>query len=356
MVKPHIHDREVKSFASDNYAGYHENILAAIERANGGHQKAYGADDYTERLRQVFKSHFGEQAEVFPVFNGTAANVVGLQSMMPRWGAVICCSSAHINTDEAGAPERVGGIKLLLVDAPDGKLTPELIERQAWGWGDEHRAQPLVVSLTQATELGTVYTPQEIAVITEYAHEKGMLVHMDGARISNAAARLGLALRAFTTDVGVDLLSFGGTKNGILFGEAIVVLNPQASQGIKYLRKFNMQLGSKMRFISAQLIELLTDDLYIKLALHANQMATRLRQGLEEQIQLQNIQGITFLYETQANAVFIGLPDGVADTLREKFHFYSWGSSSNEARWMCSFDTFEQDVDELIEMTIRACT
>ena len=215
------------------------------------------------------------------MFNGTGANVVGLLSMLPRWGAVICAKTAHIHADEGGAPEKAGGIKLLPIAAADGKLTPDLIAEEAWGWGDEHRAQPLVVYITQSSELGTVYTPDEVRAITDYAHERGMRVFMDGARLSNAAATLDLPLRAFTTDVGVDVVSFGGTKNGALGAEAIVVLDAEASDGLIYLRKHQMQLASKMRFVSAQLLALLDGDLYLRNARQANAMATRLRSGLE---------------------------------------------------------------------------
>ena len=211
-----LHDTTFRGFASDNYSGVHPEILAAISAANDGHQVAYGEDVYTERLQEVFVQHFGKGIEAFPVFNGTGANVTALQSMLPRWGAVISAKTAHINSDEGGAPERVGGIKLLTVEAPDGKLTPELIDREAWGWGDEHRAQPLVVSITQTTELGTAYTADEIRAIADHVHERGMKLHLDGARIGNAGASLGVPLRAFTRDAGVDLLSVGGTKNGCL--------------------------------------------------------------------------------------------------------------------------------------------
>jgi threonine aldolase len=343
-----LHDLDLRGFASDNYAGIHPEILDAITAANNGHQIAYGEDVYTARLHDVFSEHFGEQAQAFPVFNGTGANVVGLQSMLPRWGAVVCTQTAHIHTDEAGAPERVAGIKLLTVEAPDGKLTPELIDREAWGWGDEHRPQPLVVSITQTTELGTAYTPEEIRAIADHIHPLGMKLHMDGARISNAAATLGLPLRAFTTDVGVDVLSFGGTKNGMLYGEAIVVLNPEASEGLTYLRKMNMQLASKMRFVSAQLIALLTDDLYLRSAGHANAMAARLRQALEQGIADGSLRGVGFSQETQANGVVATLPAGVADRLRQHFRFYDWDASRNEVRWMCSFDTSEQDIDDFV--------
>lgn len=334
-----LHDPHDRAFASDNYSGVHPEVLAAIAAANGGHQTAYGDDVYTARLQQVIRGHFGSEAQAFPVFNGTGANVVALQSMLPRWGAVITPSTAHIHVDENGAPERVGGIKVLTVPSPDGKLTPELIDLEAHGFGDEHHAQPGVVSVTQSTELGTVYTPDELRLISRHAHSLGMLVYLDGSRLSNAAASLGLPLRDFTTEVGVDVLTFGGTKNGGLGGEAIVVLNPAASAGLIYLRKLNMQLASKMRFISAQLIAMLEGDLYLRTASHANAMATRLRTALE------GTPGLTFSQPTDANAVFAILPEGVADRLRESFRFYDWNATGGEVRWMCSWDTTEAEVD-----------
>lgn len=334
-----LHDTMVRGFASDNYSGVHAEVLEAINAANGGHQIAYGEDEYTERLGHVILSHFGPAAEAFPVFNGTGANVTSLQSLLPRWGAVVCAETAHINVDENGAPERVGGMKLLTVPTPDGKLTPELIDRQAWGWGDEHRAQPLAVSLTQSTELGTLYTVQELKAITAHAHERGMKVHMDGARLSNAAAALGVPLRAFTRDAGIDILSMGGTKNGLMYGEAIVVLDPEAATGLKYLRKMNMQLGSKMRFISAQLIALYEGDLWLRSASHANAMAQRLRAAV------QDIDGLELTQPTESNAVFAKLPSAAADRVRQDFRFYDWDEATGEVRWMCGFDTTEEDVD-----------
>ena len=351
------HDPAVRGFASDNYSGVHPEVLAAIATANGGHQVAYGEDAYTERLQEVFRSHFGEGIEAFPVFNGTGANVTGLQSMLPRWGAVIAASTAHINVDEGGAPEKIGGFKLLTVPTDDGKLTPELVDREAWGWGDEHRAQPLVVSITQSTELGTLYSVDEIRALADHAHERGMTLHLDGARISNAAAALDVPLRTFTRDAGVDVLSFGGTKNGAMLGEAIVVLNPEASTGLRYLRKFNMQLSSKMRFVSAQLIALLEGDLWLRNAQHANAMAQRLRSAIDAGIATGEITGVTFTQPTQSNGVFAALPDGVADQLRASFRFYDWDAARNEVRWMCGFDTEESDVDafvaELARLTSR---
>jgi len=334
-----LHDPDARGFASDNYAGVHPEILAAIAAANGGHQIAYGEDAYTARLQEVMATHFGAQAQAFPVFNGTGANVVSLQSMLPRWGAVICAETAHIQSDENGAPERIGGLKLLTVPTPDGKLTPELVDRQAWGFGDEHRAQPGVVSITQSTELGTAYTPAEVSALTAHAHGLGLTVHMDGSRIANAAAGLDLPMRAFTTDAGVDVLSFGGTKNGLLYGEAIVVLTPAASAGLVFLRKMDMQLASKMRFVSAQLVALLEGDLWLRSAQHSNAMALRLRAAVE------GLEGITLTQPTQANALFAVLPDGVADRLRAKFRFYDWNEATGEVRWMCAFDTTEADVD-----------
>ncbi|HET8928892.1 MAG TPA: low specificity L-threonine aldolase [Microbacterium sp.] len=343
-----LHDQTARGFASDNYSGVHPEVLEAISAANGGHQVAYGEDDYTAHLQEVAARHFGDGVTVWPVFNGTGANVVGMLSMLPRWGAVICAKTAHIHSDEGGAPEKSGGIKLFTIATPEGKLTPELIEQEAWGWGDEHRAQPLVVYITQSTELGTVYTPDEVRAITAYAHERGMLVYMDGARLSNAAATLDLPLRAFTTDAGVDVVSFGATKNGALGAEAIIVLNPAASDGLVYLRKHQMQLASKMRFVSAQLLALLDGDLYLRNARHANAMAQRLRGGIEAGLADGTMEGVSFTQATQANAVFAALPPGAADRLRTRFRFYDWDASKGEVRWVCSFDTTEADVDALV--------
>jgi threonine aldolase len=338
-----LHDINSRGFASDNYAGAHPEVLQALAEANGGHQISYGEDVYTERLHEVMAQHLGPDVEVFPVFNGTGANVLSLQSMLPRWGAVICTETAHINTDENGAPERVGGLKLLTVPTPDGKLTPELIDRQAYGWGDEHRAQPLAVSITQTTELGTAYTPDEIRAIADHIHPLGMRLHLDGARIANAAATLDVPLREFTTDAGVDILSFGGTKNGLLFGEAVVVLRPDVSSGLLYLRKMNMQLASKMRFVSAQLIALLEGDLWIRSARHANAMAARLHAAVRD------LPGVTITQPVQANAVFAVIDRDVAERLRRKFRFYDWNPSTGEVRWMCAFDTTEADIDAFAE-------
>ncbi|MGA0847771.1 MAG: threonine aldolase family protein [Pontimonas sp.] len=348
-----LHDPHWRGFASDNYAGVHPEVLQALTDANEGHQVSYGEDDYTTKLTDVIREHFGARSEVFPVFNGTGANVLSLTAMMPRWGAVICSSLAHIHTDEGGAPERVSGLKLYPVSHHQGKITPEDIATEAFGFGDEHRAQPAVVSITQSTELGTVYTPSEVKDIADFTHDHGMLLHMDGARLWNAAASLGVPFSAFTSDVGVDIVSLGGTKNGIMGAEAIVVINPEAVDGLIYLRKMSMQLASKMRFVSAQLLALFENGLGLRSATHANTMAQRLRNSLEEGIASGALSGLSFSAPTQANAVFAVLDPEVSDRIRQTFRFYDWDRAVGEVRWMCSFDTTEEDIERFVE-TITA--
>jgi threonine aldolase len=328
-----------RGFASDNPASVHPEILAALAEVNDGHQPAYGDDAVTGRLRDVVRRHFGGRAEVFPVFNGTGANVVSLQAMSERWSSVVCPESAHINTDECGAAEKIAGLKLVTVPTPDGKLTPELVAAHATGFGNIQRRRPAVVSITQSTELGTVYTARETAAVAAAAHERGLTVHMDGARIANAAASLGVPLRALTTDAGVDVLSFGGTKNGLLLGEAVVVLNPDAVRGVDYLRKSSMQLASKMRYVSAQLVALLDGDLWLRNASRANAMAARLESAARA------VPGVEITQAVQANTVFARIPADVTDRLRKRFPFYTWDEATGEVRWVCSFDTTEADVD-----------
>ena len=336
------HDPAVRGFASDNYAGVHPQVLAALAVANGGHQTAYGDDVYSEHLAGLMRGLFGPTAEVYPVFNGTGANVVSLQALTDRWGAAICADTAHVNIDEGGAPERVGAIKLLTVPTPDGKLTPELVDRQAHGFDDEHRAMPQVVSITQSTELGTLYSPEEIRALADHAHGLGMSLHLDGARIANATAALGVPVAEFTTDAGVDIVSFGGTKTGALAAEAVVVLAPEKVRHLKHLRKLSMQLASKMRFVSVQLEALLADGLWVDLAGHANAMARRLAAGVRE------IDGVEILYPVQANAVFARLPQEASRRLMERYRFYFWDEAAGHVRWMCAFDTTEADVDGLL--------
>lgn len=339
MTQPTENRPAARGFASDNQASVHPDILAALAEVNDGHQPAYGEDAVTGRLRDVVRRHFGARAEVFPVFNGTGANVVSLQAMSERWSSVVCPESAHINTDECGAAEKIAGLKLITVPTPDGKLTPGLVERYAVGFGNIQRRLPAVVSITQSTELGTVYTAEETAAVAAAAHERGLTVHMDGARIANAAASLGVPLRALTTDAGVDVLSFGGTKNGLLLGEAIVVPNPDAVRGMAYLRKSSMQLASKMRYISAQLVALLDGDLWLRNASHANAMARRLEAAARA------VPGVAITQAVQANTVFALIPKDVAERLRKRFPFYTWDEATGEVRWVCSFDTTGDDVD-----------
>ncbi len=332
-----------RGFASDNYAGVHPEIMDALVKVNVGHQVAYGADDVSAALTAKVKEHFGDQAEVFPVFNGTGANVTALQAMMSSWEAVICATSAHINADEGGAPEKVAGLKLWTVPTELGKLTPELIDVHAYGFGDVHRAQPAVVSITQSTEMGTVYSIDELRALVDHAHSLGLKVHLDGARIANGAAALGVTLREMTTDVGIDALSFGGTKNGAMGAEAVIVLNPDAMPGLPFVRKSAMQLSSKMRYISAQLLALLTDDLWLRNAQHANSMAQRLQSAVSV------IEGVTVARAAEANAVFAILPADATARLQEQFKFYTWDQVTGEVRWMCSWDTTAEDVDNFAQ-------
>ncbi|MBP1326673.1 threonine aldolase [Leucobacter exalbidus] len=346
MTHSNPHSAPIPSFASDNWAGVHPEVLDALVAANQGAEPAYGGDSHTARFHALAKTLFGAHAEAFPVLNGTGANVLALQAMLPRWGAVICARTAHIHCDETGAPEKTGGLKLLTVETPDGKLTPELVAQEAWGWGNEHRAEPLAVSISQVTELGTCYTAAEITALAEQAHAHGMLLHLDGSRLGNAAAHLGTSLAELTTDTGIDVLSLGGTKNGLMGAEAVIVLRPAAAPGMKYLRKINLQLASKMRFISAQLNALYEGDLWLRSAQHANAMAARLGAGIAR-LETQNT-GIRIAHPVQSNAVFAVLPEATAARARERFHFGQWPTTPGLFRLMCAFDTSEGQVDALL--------
>ena len=320
----------------------------ADANAGGDHVPAYGADPVTAAANDLFRAHFGDEAEVYIAFNGTGANVVGLQSLLRPFEAVICAQSAHINVDECGAPERFLGSKLLTVATPDGKLTPALAEAVAVGAGDEHHVQPRVVSITQSTEVGTCYSVDEIIALTSWAHQRGMLVHLDGARLANAAAALGIGLGEFGAPAGVDVLSFGGTKNGAMGAEAIVSFLPPEDSPLKFIRKQSMQLASKMRFVSAQFVALLTDDLWLHNASHANAMARRLAERVTD------IPGVTLAYLSQANGVFAVLPPAVTSAVQEQYPFYVWEESTGVVRWMASFDTTEEDVDGLVAAVASA--
>jgi len=334
--------RRVHSFASDNNAGIHPEILAALAAANSGHAIAYGDDPYTRSTLDIFKCTFGEEIDTYFVFGGTAANVIGLQTVTRPFNAIICAETAHINVDECGAPEKFTGCKLLTVPTRDGKIRVEEIKAWLHGVGDQHHVQPRVVSISQSTEMGTVYTPGEVAVLADCAHQNEMLLHMDGARLSNAAVSLGVPLRALTGDAGVDLLSFGGTKNGMMYGEALVFFAPALSENLKYNRKQGMQLASKMRFISAQFGAFLSNELWRRNAENANRMAQRLAQ------EVQKISHIRLTQKVEANAVFAIVPRECIPILQREYFFYVWNEGTAEVRWMTSFDTTEGDIEEFV--------
>ncbi len=331
-----------RGFASDNNAGVHPRVLDALRTANHGHAVAYGDDVYTETAARLFRARFGEAAEVFFVFGGTGANVAALAALTRPHHAVVCAETAHVNVDECGAPERFAGCKLVALPTPDGKLRPEQVEPLLARLGDQHHVQPRVVSVSQPTELGTVYTVAELSRLGELAHGAGMLLHVDGARLANAAAHLGVSLKELTADAGVDVLSFGGTKNGMMYGEAVVFFDPALAKDFLFVRKQCAQLPSKMRFVAAQFTALLTDDLWLETASHANRMA-RLLAG-----ELSRIPHVRVTQAVESNAVFAVLPTAAAARVRERFFFYVWDERASEVRLMCSFDTTEEDVRELL--------
>ena len=336
--------RNSRGFASDNNAGVHPLILEAMKSVNEGHVIAYGDDPYTEKARSQLKEIFGADSEVFFVFIGTAANVLGLSTLTQSYQAVICPDTAHIHVDECGAPEKFTGCKLLTCDTPDGKLRVDHIAAHMHGIGFEHHVQPRVVSITQASELGTLYSLAEIREIANYAHDNGMLLHMDGARISNAAVALDSGFYEMTGGAGVDVLSFGGTKNGMMYGEAIVFFNPALCEDFKYRRKQGMQLASKMRYIAAQFSAFLEDDLWKKNAAHANRMARKLYAAVRD------IPGVEVSRKVESNAVFARIPSQIIPALQEEFFFYIWDEDISEVRWMCSFDTEEADIESFASL------
>jgi threonine aldolase len=324
-----------RGFGSDNHAGVLPEVLEAIGRANDGHALSYGHDPHSEAVAKRIAEEFGSETPAFFVFNGTGANVVAMRALLQPWEGVVCAESAHLNIDEGGAPERMGGFKLLTIPTPDGKLTPELVAQRLVRFGDEHAVQPRVVSITQSTELGTLYTPGEIAALADQAHEHGLLLHVDGARITNAAAALGTSLGEAAG--GADAISVGGTKAGLLFGEAIVFRGPEPAKAALYLRKQSMQLASKMRFVAAQFEGLLDGERWRASAGHANAMAKRLAAAVEGTV--------TLTQRVEANAVFAIVEPEHAARLREEWFFYTWDEATGEVRWMCSWDTTEEDVD-----------
>jgi threonine aldolase len=333
-----------KGFASDNNSGIHPTIFKAMEAANNGHVVGYGGDPFTQKAINIFKEQFGNETEVFFVFNGTGANVLSLSTVTQSFNSVICAETAHIQEDECGAPEKFTGCKLLPVEPVNGKITPEAIECHLKGFDFEHHSQPRVLSITQVTEMGTVYQPDEIRELANVAHKNNMLLHIDGARIANAAIALNLNFKEFTVDCGVDILSFGGTKNGMMMGEAVLFFNPELTKNTKYIRKQSMQLYSKMRFVGAQFIAYFENDLWKETATRANNMAKLLANEVAK------IQEIKITQPVNANGVFAIVPRKIIEPLQNKFFFYIWDDTKPEVRWMTSFDTTEKEVLEFVEL------
>jgi len=340
--------KPTRSFASDNNAGVHPAVIKAISAVNQGHVVGYGDDPYTESAVKLFKRHFGKDIEVFFVFNGTAANCLSLKALTNSYHAVICAEAAHIYVDECGAPEKFTGCKLIPLPTQDGKLTVEAVRSVYQGIGVEHHVQPRVVSITQATEVGTVYKPDEVRQLAGFAHDHDMFLHVDGARIANAAAVLRLNLREATRDLGVDVLSFGATKNGAMGAEAVVFFNPEQAAGFKFYRKQGMQLASKMRFISAQFEALLKGDLWLRNARHSNRMAQLLKNELSK------IPQIKIVYPVEANGVFAKIPRYAIARLQKYYFFYVWDERQSVVRWMCSWDTTASDVKQFVDILRRS--
>jgi threonine aldolase len=327
-----------RGFASDNNAGVSPEVFKKLIDVNTGHVIAYGDDEYTTEAVKLFKRHFGEKATPYFLFTGTASNVISIASMIKPFNSVICAETAHIQQDECGAPERFSGCKLIPVETPDGKLSPDLIKRFLTGFGFEHHAQPGIISISQSTELGTIYTVKEINKLAELAHRHNMYLHVDGARLSNAAVSLGIDFKSMTADAGVDVLSFGGTKNGLISAESVVFFNNPCIEEVKYIRKQGMQLASKMRFVAAQFIAYLEGDLWKRNAMHANAMAQKLYKEIID------IPQIHVTQKVQSNGIFCVIPEKIISKLQEEYFFYEWNEETHEVRWMTSFDTTEEDV------------
>lgn len=345
---PQVIAKPARSFASDNNAGIHPEVLDAIARANQGHVVAYGADSYTRSAIAKFEEHFGSDIDVFLTFNGTGANVLGLEALTRPYNAILCSDYAHIYMDECGAPEKHTGCKLIPLPHQDGKITVDAVRHAYHGIGDQHHVQPRVISITQATEMGTVYQPEEIRALAGFAHQHNMFLHVDGSRIANAAVSLAQNLRQATRDLGVDVLSFGGTKNGIMGGEAVVFFDRSLSKDFLYYRKQGMQLASKMRFIAAQFEALLTNDLWRRSAEHSNRMARLLEK------ELKSIPQVRIAWKVESNGVFAQIPPRAIDKIKQRYFFYPWIEEESIVRWMCSFDTTEEDVRDFVAVVAEA--
>ena len=327
-----------RGFASDNFSGILPEVMEAIQNSNQGHVMAYGGDPYTAAAIEKFKTLFGNNIDVYFAFNGTGANVISLSTLTQSYHSIICPATAHIQVDECGAPDKFTGCKVIPIETPDGKISPELILPHLHGFGFEHHSQPKMISITQCTELGTVYTPEEVKAICDLAHANNMYVHMDGARLANAVVSLDVDVKEFTSNAGIDVLSFGGTKNGMMLGEAVIFFNPELSKEAKYVRKQSMQLCSKMRYIGAQFDAMLTNGLWLKTARHANKMAKLLEQ------EVRKIDQIKITQKVQANGIWALVPKNKIEQLQEEYFFWVWDEQAGEVRWLCSFDTTEDDI------------
>ncbi len=332
-----------RGFASDNNATVHATVMNAINQANQGHAVGYGDDEYTKKAVEKIQEVFGKNTDVYFVYNGTAANTLAATMLTRSFNSIICAETAHLNADECGAPEKFSGCKLLTIPTKDGKISPAEVKKHVHGFGDSHHSQPKIISITQGTEYGTVYSLDETRQLADFAHSHGMLLHMDGARLANAAASLKCSLKEVTADAGVDVLSFGGTKNGLMFGEAVIFFNKELSPDFKYLRKQGMQLHSKMRYIAVQYQTLLTNNLWLENARHANQMARFLADEVKK------IPEIKITQKVEANAVFAIVPKKIIPVIQQKYFFYVWNEETSEVRWMTSFDTTKEDVMQFVQ-------
>lgn len=334
----------MRSFASDNNSGVHPAIMEALTRSNQDHALGYGDDSWTKEAVRKIKEIFVADCEPLFVFNGTGSNVIALQLLTRPYNSIICAETAHIYVDECGSPVKMTGCQIRPVATPDGKLTPELIAPYLHGFGDQHHSQPGAVYLSECTELGTIYTPEELRAITLLAHQHGMRVHMDGARIANACAALGLSLKALTVDCGIDVLSFGGTKNGLMMGECVIVFDDSLKAEARFVRKQSAQLASKMRYLSCQFTAYLTEELWLKNAMHANAMAKRLYEALKQ------IPGVRFTQKVESNQLFLTMPRAEIDRMLQSYFFYFWNEEADEIRLVTSFDTTEEDIDTFIRI------
>lgn len=336
----------MRSFASDNNSGVHPLVMEALNRANQDHAVGYGDDSWTEEAVSKIKEAFTTDCEPLFVFNGTGSNAVALQLCTRSYNSIICAETAHIYVDECGAPARMTGCQIRPVATPDGKLTPDLIRPYLCNFGEQHHSQPGAIYISQCTELGTIYKPEEICALTELAHQHGMYVHMDGARLANACAALKLGFKELTVDCGIDILSFGGTKNGLMMGESVIIFNPALKKEAPFVRKQSAQLASKQRYLSCQFTAYLTDNLWLKNATHANEMAQLLYKGLKE------LPGVHFTQKMESNQLFLTMPRPVIDKLMKTYFFYFWNEGIDEIRFVTSFDTTEEDIEALLK-TLR---